>query len=103
MTHTIASIKAAVCRQYQVRESDMISRRYLRGEISQARQMAMALARRLTKHSRTTIGHHFADRDPTTVLYAERVTVERYIADPAVEAAISDILRTLGSVRDWDA
>jgi ATP-dependent protease ClpP protease subunit len=36
------------------------------------RQEAMALCRELTGHSYPSIGHHFGDRDHTTVLFAFR-------------------------------
>jgi chromosomal replication initiator protein len=41
------------------------------------RMIAMYLARRLTSKSSTTIGHHFGDRDRTTVFHARRTVPNR--------------------------
>lgn len=59
-----------VCRIFEVRLSELLSeRRNLK--VSEARQVAMALTVRLTKHSMPKVGFLF-DRDHTTVLHAVR-------------------------------
>jgi len=49
---------------------DMMRARTRKKEVSSARQMAMFLAKKLTKHSLKTIGLHFGGRDHTTVIHA---------------------------------
>jgi hypothetical protein len=60
--------------------------------ISQARQMAMFMAREFTPLSLMAIGQRFGGRDHTTVIHAIRVVKKRAIADPYVEVEI-EVLR----------
>lgn len=70
---TIASIQRGVAREYRVplrimREPDGIGARM--PQHAHPRQVAMALAFRLTDHGFSRIGHYFGGRDHTTVIYA---------------------------------
>lgn len=72
---TIENIQKAVAEYYQMRVSDLLSRKKTR-TIARPRQMAMALSKELTDHSLPEIGDAFGGRDHTTVLHACR-TIER--------------------------
>lgn len=91
---TIESIQKAVCEYFKVRNSDLLSAKRSRS-IARPRQMAMALAKELTKHSLPEIGSAFGGRDHTTVLHATRKIKELRECDPSVEEDFRNLLRTL--------
>ncbi|AKS40392.1 chromosomal replication initiator protein DnaA [Wenzhouxiangella marina] len=68
---TIENIQKAVADFYQLRVTDLLSKRRTRS-IARPRQMAMFLAKSLTQHSLPEIGNAFGGRDHTTVLHACR-------------------------------
>lgn len=68
---TIENIQKVVSDFYQLRVTDLLSRRRNRS-IARPRQMAMFLAKELTEHSLPEIGNAFGGRDHTTVLHACR-------------------------------
>ncbi len=68
---TIENIQKTVADFYQLRVTDLLSRRRSRS-IARPRQMAMFLAKELTEHSLPEIGNAFGGRDHTTVLHACR-------------------------------
>jgi len=68
---TIENIQKAVADFYQLRVTDLLSKRRTRS-IARPRQMAMFLAKSLTEHSLPEIGSAFGGRDHTTVLHACR-------------------------------
>lgn len=68
---TIENIQKVVADYYQLRVTDLLSRRRNRS-IARPRQMAMFLAKELTEHSLPEIGNAFGGRDHTTVLHACR-------------------------------
>ncbi|HET7662874.1 MAG TPA: chromosomal replication initiator protein DnaA [Rhodanobacteraceae bacterium] len=68
---TIPNIQKSVADYYQVRLSDLLSKRRVRS-LARPRQMAMTLAKELTEHSLPEIGEAFGGRDHTTVLHACR-------------------------------
>lgn len=77
---TIASIQRGVAREYRVplrimREPDDFGTRM--PSHARPRQVAMALAARLTDHSLCRIGHYFGGRDHSTVFHAIRVVARR--------------------------
>jgi chromosomal replication initiator protein len=61
---------------------DMMRAKTRKKEVALARQIAMYLAKRLTKHSLKTIGLHFGGRDHTTVIHAIE-TIETLIKNDA--------------------
>ncbi len=68
---TIENIQKAVADFYQLRVTDLLSKRRTRS-IARPRQLAMFLAKSLTEHSLPEIGAAFGGRDHTTVLHACR-------------------------------
>jgi chromosomal replication initiator protein len=66
---TIEDIQKEVCVFYNIPD-DMMRAKTRKKEVAQARQIAMYLAKKLTKHSLKTIGLHFGGRDHTTVIHA---------------------------------
>ncbi len=78
---TIPNIQKTVADYYQIRLSDLLSKRRIRS-LARPRQLAMSLSKELTDHSLPEIGEAFGGRDHTTVLHA---------------------CRTIHSLRDQDA
>lgn len=70
-TYLVKAIQHAMCRASGIKYNDMISHRRTR-EIVRPRQLAMAIAKRLTLKSLPDIGRRFGGRDHTTVLHAVR-------------------------------
>jgi chromosomal replication initiator protein len=66
---TIETIQKRVADHFQIRHSDMTSKRRP-NNIAIPRQIAMYLARTLTKHSLQEIGDNFGGRDHGTVIHA---------------------------------
>jgi hypothetical protein len=71
MTYLVSDIERAVSQKYS------LSKAQLRGPsrvrvIARPRQIAMYLARQLTKASYPVIGRHFGGRDHTTILHGYR-------------------------------
>ena len=80
---TIDSIKKHVAEYCNIRVSELLSKRRNRS-VARPRQMAMALAKELTKHSLPEIGDAFGGRDHTTVMHACRKIAELRQSDPRV-------------------
>ena len=72
---TIENIQKTIAEYYKIRVSDLLSKRRSRS-VARPRQVAMALAKELTKHSLPEIGDAFGGRDHTTVLHACRKVAE---------------------------
>ncbi|ACL29846.1 chromosomal replication initiator protein DnaA [Buchnera aphidicola] len=66
---TIDNIQKTVAKYYKIKVSDLLSKKRSRS-IARPRQMAMAMAKKLTNHSLPEIGEAFSGRDHTTVLHA---------------------------------
>jgi len=66
---TIEAIQTAVCVHYNI-PHDLIIGETRKKAVAQARQVAMYLAKTLTKSSLKTIGLHFGGRDHSTVIHA---------------------------------
>ena len=73
---TIDQIQRKVAEHYDVRLADMTSKRRP-ANIAFPRQVAMYLARELTKSSLNEIGDAFGGRDHGTVLHAHRLVKQR--------------------------
>jgi chromosomal replication initiator protein len=93
---TIAEIKAAACRQFQV-TGDELDSPNRSSRIAWPRQVAMYLSRELTSHSLPKIGQEFGGRDHTTVLHAWRRIEKRMAADPDARRAVDELRRELSS------
>lgn len=84
----IDQIQRAVAEHYDVRLADMTSKRRP-ANIAFPRQVAMYLARELTKASLNEIGDAFGGRDHGTVLHAHRLVKKKMKEDEKVRGAVS--------------
>ena len=91
---TIENIQKTVANYYQIRVSDLRSKKRSRA-IAGPRQIAMALAKQLTDHSLPEIGEAFGGRDHTTVLYGCRKVEERQREDPRIREDYNNLKRVL--------
>lgn len=91
---TIENIQKMVAEYFKIRVADVLSKRRNRS-ITRPRQMAMALAKELTKHSLPEIGDAFGGRDHTTVLHACRVIKDLRDSDSRTNEDYLNLLRTL--------
>ena len=88
---SILGIQEAVCGAFNCRAIDMVSDRRGRA-VARPRQIAMFLARDLTRHSLPVIGRHFGNRDHTTVMHAIKVIEAMCLSDPAFKLEV-DLIR----------
>ena len=91
---TIDNIQRTVAEYYKIRTADLLSSKRSRS-IARPRQVAMALAKELTKHSLPEIGTAFGGRDHTTVLHATRKIKSLRETDASMEEDYKNLLRTL--------
>jgi len=91
---TIENIQKTVAEYYKIRVADLLSKRRNRS-VARPRQMAMAMAKELTKHSLPEIGDAFGGRDHTTVLHACRVIKELRTTETKSNEDYLNLLRTL--------
>ncbi len=89
---TIETIQKRVADHFQIRHSDMTSKRRP-NNIAMPRQVAMYLSRILTKHSLQDIGDAFGGRDHGTVIHACK-TVENLCEQDASMRNSVDFLKT---------
>jgi len=89
---TIDAIQRKVASYFELRHSDMLSRRRP-NHIAVPRQIAMHLARELTKHSLQDIGEAFGGRDHGTVIHACRQVENLISQDESVRHSV-EYLRT---------
>ncbi|WP_134439755.1 chromosomal replication initiator protein DnaA [Methylacidiphilum caldifontis] len=95
-TITIEMIQKMVCEAYDIRFSDMVSKRRI-SAIAFPRMVAMFLARKLTNFSLSQIGESFGGRDHGTVLHAQRTISEKMSKDPDLAQLINKITEKLTS------
>lgn len=91
---SIDNIQKTVAEFYKLRPSDMLSQKRSRS-LARPRQVAMALAKELTKHSLPEIGNAFGGRDHTTVLHATRKIKSLRETDAALDDDYKSLLRIL--------
>jgi chromosomal replication initiator protein len=89
---TIETIQKRVADHYQIRHSDMTSKRRP-NNIAIPRQIAMYLARTLTKHSLQEIGDAFGGRDHGTVIHACKAVDNMMEQDSSTKGTV-EFLRT---------
>lgn len=94
MAVTIPNIQKTVADYYQVRLSDLLSKRRVRS-LARPRQMAMTLAKELTEHSLPEIGEAFGGRDHTTVLHACRTIRKLMEQDVRMKQDWEQLIRIL--------
>jgi chromosomal replication initiator protein len=93
---TIENIQKTVAEYFKIRVSDVLSQRRSRS-VARPRQIAMTLAKELTRHSLPEIGDAFGGRDHTTVLHACRRIQALRDSDTRVKEDYQNLLRTLTS------
>jgi chromosomal replication initiator protein len=91
---TVENIQRTVAEYFKIRVADLLSKRRNRS-IARPRQIAMSLAKELTKHSLPEIGDAFGGRDHTTVLHACRRIETLRAEDFRVGEDYQNLLRTL--------
>jgi chromosomal replication initiator protein len=91
---TIENIQRTVAEYFKIRVGDLLSKRRSRS-ITRPRQIAMALAKELTRHSLPEIGDAFGGRDHTTVLHACRRVKLLRDTESRVAEDYNNLLRTL--------
>jgi chromosomal replication initiator protein len=91
---TMEDIIGAVTERYAVKLSDLQSRKRT-NSIAYPRQIAMFLARRITRHSLEEIGAYFGGRDHSTVLYAVDKITRKTAAEEDCRQQIDKLLTTL--------
>lgn len=91
---TIENIQSTVANYYRIRSSDMCSKNRSRS-ITRPRQVAMSLAKELTRHSLPEIGNAFGGRDHSTVLHACRKIRELRNLDAQMDADYQNLVKQL--------
>ena len=91
---TIQHIIEAVTRYYDIKLSDLMSKRRHKS-VALPRQICMWLARKHTRYSLEEIGGYFGGRDHTTVMHAVRTVASRTQADSALSSDVSRIEQML--------
>ncbi len=93
---SIDNIQKTVADYYKISVSDLLSSRRTRS-ITRPRQMAMAMAKQLTRNSLPEIGNAFGGRDHTTVLHACRKIDELREEDHRIKEDFDNLFYTLSS------
>ena len=88
---SLDEIQAAACQHFELSAEELLSPSRS-SRVAWPRQVAMYLARELTRESLPAIGRHFGGRDHSTVLHAWRRTEAKIHADSASRQAV-DTLR----------
>ena len=91
---TIENIQKSVAEYYNIRISDLLSKRRNRS-ITRPRQLAMAITRELTSHSLPEIGDSFGGRDHTTVIHACKKTETLKNSSNRIKEDYENIVRSL--------
>ena len=93
---TIDNIQKLVAEYFKIRVADLLSSRRNRS-ITRPRQIAMSLAKSLTRHSLPEIGNAFGGRDHTTVLHACRKIEELRSEDRRIDEDVEILARMLSN------
>ena len=91
---TIENIQRVVAEYYNIRVSDLHSKRRSRS-ITRPRQVAMSISKELTKNSLPEIGDLFGGRDHTTVIHACKKVEELKSSDIKIMEDYNNIKRLL--------
>ena len=91
---TIENIQRVVAEYYNIRVSDLHSKRRSRS-ITRPRQVAMSISKELTKNSLPEIGVLFGGRDHTTVIHAFKKVEELKSSDIKIMEDYNNIKRLL--------
>ncbi|HCP32712.1 TPA: chromosomal replication initiator protein DnaA, partial [Candidatus Acetothermia bacterium] len=93
---SIAHIKEEVASQYHLKRHDLEGSSRKK-EISQARHIAIYLAREMTDHSFPAIGKQFGNRDHTTIMHSYMKIKTLIQETPLLYSEIQEIQESLGS------
>ena len=85
-----------ICKYFSL-EEDVIRGQSRSRDIVNARQIAMYLIRRMTRHSLDDIGKEFDGRDHTTVLHSLRKTEKQMQTDPAFAELVKSITTNINA------
>ena len=85
-----------ICKYFNL-EEDVIRGQSRSRDIVNARQIAMYLIRRMTRHSLDDIGKEFDGRDHTTVLHSLRKTEKQMQTDPAFAELVKSITTNINA------
>ena len=96
---TLAQVVDMVAHHYGLSADDLIGPRR-NGNINQARQIAMYLAREITNTSLPQIGSAFGGRRHSTVLHSCNKMADDIERDPVLRAIVQDIRNRLLKMRD---
>jgi chromosomal replication initiator protein len=91
---TIEDIQKAIISYYNIKSSDLLGPQRRRS-IARPRQVAMALAKKITNKSLPEIGLAFGGRDHTTVLYACKKISSLLLSDSEIKEDYENLLRRL--------
>ncbi len=91
---TIDKVQKAVSSYFNITPADMKGKKRTK-LVTFPRQVAMYIIREITDFSTTEIGLEFGGRDHTTVMHSCQRIEDRMKADPTLEPAISDLIRTI--------
>ena len=91
---SLSNIQKTVADYFRVPLGELLGKKRQRSLV-RPRQMAMALAKELTRHSLPEIGLAFGGRDHTTVLHAQRVVKEWIEVDARAREDWENLLRLL--------
>lgn len=94
VTVSIGDIKIAVSNHFDIKVSDMVSKRRTRN-LSYPRHVAMYLCRKHTTASYPEIGNHFGGRDHSSVIHAANVVSTKVKEDETTSVAIKEIEKVM--------
>ena len=92
---TMDDIITVITEQYGIKQVDLQGKRRTQA-IAYPRQIAMFLARHITRHSLEEIGAYFGGRDHSTVLYGVDKIKKKAAADPKCRTELETLLSRLG-------
>ena len=92
---SIESIQRAVCQEWKIRITDMVSARRT-GDLVLPRHVAMFLAKHMTLKSLPEIGRRFGGRDHTVPLYAFRKISRMIDEDAALKSRVAAVAASFG-------
>jgi chromosomal replication initiator protein len=91
----LSEIIDAAAQEFGVDRPSLLSNTRRR-QVTDARQVAMYLARELTEHSYTEIAEGIGRRDHTTAISAVKRVKAALLTDPGMRAAVENLVRRLG-------
>jgi chromosomal replication initiator protein len=91
----LSEIVDAAAQEFGVERGSLLSSDRRR-PVTDARQVAMYLARELTAHSFSEIGRGIGNRDHTTAINAVKRVKAGLLTDPSLRAAVENLMKRLG-------